>query len=131
MVARRIAAAAVIAAAVALSACGGGGGDAASASASGAQPPGAEPLGEKLGGSVAQLANCGDWDGGPRDRKLATIADIRNQVNRTDTGIDSPPLSDEEALSLFDSECAKPYAKGFRLYVIYARAAGFAPLVRE
>ena len=84
-----------------------------------------------LGGSVAQLANCSDWSGGARDRKLATVADIRNQVNRDDTGIVSPPLSDEEALRLFDDECARPYAKGFRLYVLYARAAGFAPLVRE
>ena len=119
----RVAAAAL---ALALAACGedgdGGSGDAR---------PAAEPLGEKLGGSVAQLANCGDWHGGATDRKLATVADIRNQVNRDDSGIDSPPLSDEEAVKLFDQECAQPYAKGFRLYVIYARAAGFAPLVRE
>ena len=107
---------------MALAGCGGG---------EDPKPAAAEPLGEKLGGSVAQLANCGDWHGGPRDRKLATVADIRRQVNRDDTGIVSPPLSDAEALELFDAECAKPYAKGFRLYVLYARAAGFAPLVRE
>lgn len=114
------AAGAALVAAVALTACGGGG-DA---------EPKAQPLGEKLGGSVAQLASCADWDGGARDRKLATVADIRNQVNRTDTGIDSPPLSDAEAVQLFDQECAQPYSKGFRLYVLYARAAGFGPLVR-
>jgi len=91
----------------------------------------AKPLGESLGGSVAQLANCGDWAGGARDRKLATIADIRNQVNRDDTGIDTPPLSDKEALALFDRACAPAYARGFRLYVLYARAAGFGPLVRK
>jgi hypothetical protein len=90
----------------------------------------AEPLGKKLGGSVAPLANCADWQGGSRERKLATIADIRNQVNRDDSGIESPPLSDDEALKLFDRECAQPYASTFRLYVIYARAAGWATLLR-
>ena len=34
-------------------------------------------------------------------------------------------------MQLFDRECAKRYASGFRLYVIYARAAGWAPLLRE
>ena len=91
----------------------------------------AEPLGKKLGGSVASLANCRDWAGGARERKLATIADIRSQVNRDDTGIETPPLSDAEAMKLFDRECAQPYSRGFRLYVIYARAAGWAPLLRD
>jgi hypothetical protein len=111
----------VLVAALALGACG---------SDEGPKQRFAEPLGQKLGGSVASLANCSDWAGGPRDRKLATIADIRSQVNRDDTGIEAPPLSDDEAMKLFDGECAKPYAKGFRLYVIYARAAGWAPLLR-
>ena len=91
----------------------------------------AKPLGKPLGGSVAPLASCGDWNGGARERKLATIADIRSQVNRTDTGVDSPPLSNSEAMRLFDRECARSYAKSFRLYVIYARAAGWAPLLRD
>jgi hypothetical protein len=99
--------------------------------ACGDEPRKAEPLGKKLGGSVATLVSCGDWAGGPRDRKLATIADIRNQVNRDDTGIETPPLSNSEALRLFDRECAKSYARGFRLYVMYARAAGWAPLLRD
>lgn len=121
MAKRLVCAGTAVAAALAFGACGG--------EQTVAAP--AKPLGKPLGGSVAQLANCGDWDGGARARKLATIRDIRNQVNRDDSGIDSPPLSDEESLKLFDQECAQPYAKGFRLYVIYARAAGFADLVRE
>ena len=92
--------------------------------------PAPRPLGKQLGGSVAPLAECGDWKGGARDRKFATIADIRSQVNRTDTGITSPPLSDAEAMALFDNACAPAYAASFRLYVLYARAAGYAPLRR-
>lgn len=95
------------------------------------EQPDARPLGQVLGGSVAPLVQCSDWTGGARARRLATIADIRNQVSRGDAGIKAPPLSDEEATALFDRACAAPYARGFRLYVIYARAAGFAPLLRE
>ena len=90
-----------------------------------------KPLGDLLAGSVAHLAQCKDWVGGPRDRKLATIEDIRAQVNRRDTGIDAPALSDEEALGLFDRACSNSYAQSFRLYALYARAAAFAPLTRE
>lgn len=115
--------AAALAAAAALGACGSSGGD-------GDEPRRAEPLGPKLGGSVATMAACKHWAGGSRERKLATIADIRNQVSRDDTGIEAPPLSDTEAVALFDGECAQPYAKGFRLYVLYARAAGWAPILR-
>lgn len=116
--ARRQALAAAIGA-LAVSGCGGG-----------EEPPPAEPLGQKLGGSVATMVACKDWAGGPRDRKLATIADIRSQVSRDDTAVKSPPLSDTEAMQLFDRECARSYASGFRLYVLYARAAGWAPLLR-
>ncbi len=88
------------------------------------------PLGELLAGSVAPLAQCKDWVGGERVRKLATIDDIRNQVSRRDTGVSSPALTDDEALGLFDRACENSFAKSFRLYVLYARAAGFAPLTR-
>lgn len=90
----------------------------------------AKPLGEEFGGSVAPLADCDAWNGGTRPRKLATIAAIRNQVSRDDTSVESPPLSDDEALRLFDGECKPSYAGGFRLYVLYSRAAGYAPLLR-
>lgn len=91
----------------------------------------ATPLGPQLGGSVAPLAQCRHWAAGSRPRKLATIADIRSQVSRGDTGIKAPPLSDDEAMALFDRACAPSYARGFRLYVLYARSAGFAPLLRD
>ena len=91
----------------------------------------AEPLGEELGGSVAQLAQCRDWVEGNEAEKLATIADIRGQVSRTDAGLESPPLSDDEAMEVFDNACSHEFAAGFRLYVLYSRAAGFAPLLRD
>ena len=91
----------------------------------------AEPLGEETAGSVAQLAQCRDWNRGNAAEKLATIEDIRSQVNLEDSGFDAPPLSDDEAMELFDNACAASYAQGFRLYILYARGASAAPLVRE
>ena len=91
----------------------------------------AEPLGEETAGSVAQLAQCRDWVRGDEAEKLATIADIRSQVNLQDSGLDAPALSDDEAMELFDGACSAPYAQGFRLYILYARGAAAAPLVRE
>jgi hypothetical protein len=92
---------------------------------------GAEPLGEQTAGSVAQLAQCRDWNRGDEAEKLATIADIRSQVNPQDSGFDAPPLSDQEAMELFEETCKPDYAQGFRLYILYARGAAFAPVVRE
>lgn len=114
--------------------CGSDDDSAAGASAKSGEPvdvSSGEPLGEETAGSVAPLAQCRDWNRGNEADKLATIEDIRSQVNLEDSGIDAPPLSDEEAMELFDGACAAPYAQGFRLYILYARGAGYAPLVRE
>ena len=90
----------------------------------------AEPLGREAAGSVAPLAQCSDWNRGTEAEKLATIEEIRSQVNLESSGVQAPPLSDDEAMELFENACAESFASGFRLYVLYARAAGFAPLTR-
>ena len=128
---RRAFGAAALVAALALggSGCGDDGSPERAATERGAREK-ARPLGEVLAGSVAPLVQCKDWVGGERVRKLATIDDIRNQVSRRDTGVQSNALTDEEALGLFDRACANSYARSFRLYVLYARAAGFIGLER-
>ena len=118
-------------AALLLTGCGAKNDEPAKASAGPAATAPAEPLGEDTAGSVAQLAQCRDWNRGDRAEKLATIDDIRGQVNRSDSGFEAPPLSDAEAMELFNGACAAPYAQGFRLYILYARGAAVAPLVRE
>jgi hypothetical protein len=119
---RVIASSLVIAAVLALGACGGD---------SEPDEPAAEPVGEEIGGSVAPLAQCRDWNGATEAEKLATIEEIRRQVNLEGSGVEAPALSDAEAMSVFDNACAERFAAGFRLYVLYSRAAGFAPLARE
>lgn len=88
----------------------------------------AEPVGQELGGSVAQLVQCRDWAGASEAQMLATIEDIRSQVNREDAGVTTSELSDDEAMEVFDNGCEEARAAGFRLHVMYARAAAFKPL---
>jgi hypothetical protein len=86
-------------------------------------------VGELKAGSVAPLAQCRDWNRGTRAEKLATIADVRSQINLEDAPVEAPPLTDEEAYGLFEDACRPAFAAGFRLYKLYARAAAFSPLL--
>jgi hypothetical protein len=92
---------------------------------------GTEPVGDELAGSVAPLVQCRDWAGATGPEKLATISDIRSEINLEDSEIKIVALTDDEALGLFDRACSESYAAGFRLYSLYARAVGFAALARE
>jgi len=91
----------------------------------------AKPVGDVLAGSVAPLAQCKDWTGGDRDERLATIDEIRRQVNLKDSAVQTPELSDKAAYRVLDSICQRPYAATFRLYKLYARADSFAPFAED
>lgn len=120
-----------------LGGCGSGDGDDGAAAAGDARSDevvdisGTAPVGEMLGGSVAQLVSCRDWKGANEKERLATIADIRSQLAPQDSGIELPELTDEEAEKVFDSSCRPGWAGGFRLYKLYAKAAGFVALKRD
>ena len=85
-----------------------------------------EALGEQRIGSGAQLVQCRDWNQGTREQQLETLHQIKEAINLEDAPVETPELSDEAAVEVFDSTCARGFADGFRLYKIYARAAGFA-----
>ena len=91
---------------------------------------GTEPVGEMTAGSVASLVECRDWNGANDDQRLATIADVRSQINVIDSGIEAPALTDEEATQVFDGACRPAWAQGLRLYKLYARAVGWVELKR-
>ncbi len=120
----RLAVATIVATALALAlgACGGSPEPSADAS------DGADAVGQELGGSVAQLAQCRDWVEGTEAQRLATVEDIRSHVNLEDTGVEASELTDDEAIEVFDNGCDEPAAEGYRLHVMYARAAAFKPL---
>ena len=88
-----------------------------------------QPVGDVRVGSISYLAQCRDWNAGTRAQKLATIADIRNQINTGDAGVENPTLNDEEAYGLFQRACSHDYATAFRLYKLYFRASAYEPVL--
>jgi hypothetical protein len=91
---------------------------------------GTEPVGQMVAGSVAALVTCRDWQGADEGERLATIDDIRRQLAPQDSGIQLPELTDDEAGEVFDNACQIESSGGFRLYKLYAQAAGFVTLKR-
>ncbi len=100
------------------------GGDAAG------QDPPAQAVGEPVGGSVAALAQCRDWNAGTEAEKQATIADIRSSLTPQSQEKSGTSLSDERAYELFEHSCSEEFAQSLQLYKLYARAAAFAPLAQ-
>jgi hypothetical protein len=92
------------------------------------QSSAAHGVGEEVGGSVAPLAQCRDWNAGTEAEKQATIADIRSSLTPQSEEKSGTSLSDERAYALFEHSCAEGFAQSFQLYKLYARAAAFAPL---
>jgi hypothetical protein len=87
----------------------------------GGEPAAPEPFGQKL-----QTATCTDWrEASPQQRQSAvdqlerTVAGPRNEGNT---------LPDEVAYSTLDARCEPDFARGFLLYELYIRAAGFESL---
>jgi hypothetical protein len=97
--------------------------------ATGQEPP-VQAVGEPVGGSVAALAQCRDWNAGTEAEKQATIADIRSSLTPQSQEESGTALSDERAYELFEHSCTEEFAQGFELYKLYARAAAFAPLAK-
>lgn len=89
------------------------------------------PVGEPNQGSVVQFADCDDWRKGSEAAKQATIVELRDQLTLQSDPDAESPLSDERAFEIFESSCAPSYAGSLRLYKLYARAQGFAPLADD
>ena len=74
-----------------------------------------------------RLANCKDWKkAGPSERDA--LVDAVREFAGGPTG--SPAgrgltIPDERAYKLFESYCKRDFARGFKLYKLYGRAAAF------
>lgn len=111
-----LAALAAVAASLALAACGGEGGG-----------PAAAQGGPAINRPV-ELADCTDWKQASVEERLGTIDQIETFAGGPTSleGTRGPVLDDEQAYELMESFCGETYARGFRLYKIYLRAAGFS-----
>ena len=88
----------------------------------------AKGVGDEVGGSVASLAQCRDWNRGTEAEKQATVDDIRSSLTPQSQEEPGTNLSDERAYELFERTCAEDFAQTFQLYKVYAQAAALAPL---
>jgi hypothetical protein len=76
------------------------------------------------------LADCRDWNAGNREERLGTIHGIRDFVGEPVPGTSGrgATLTDDQAYRLFEGWCSNEFARGFKLYKLYARAAAFSGL---
>jgi hypothetical protein len=77
-----------------------------------------------------RYAECSDWRKGTVEQRRGTVVRIREFAGGpvgSSQGIQKGPvLNDGQAYLLLDRYCSKRFARGFRLYILYVRAAAFA-----
>jgi hypothetical protein len=80
-------------------------------------------------GSSIRTANCTDWQKGSVLARRSTVIRLRKFAGGpvgSSAGIkNGPVLTDARAYQLFQSYCANHFARGFKLYKLYERAAAF------
>jgi hypothetical protein len=80
-------------------------------------------------GTSIRSATCTDWERGPVDQRRSTVIRLRKFAGGpigSSAGIQNGPvLNDEQAYELLQSYCANRFARGFKLYKLYERAASF------
>jgi hypothetical protein len=92
-------------------------------------PAKSQSVGKRSAGSVVQFADCNDWNRGTRAEREATVRELRDQLTTQGSRSTRSPLSDERAYKVLQKACtATDYAGSLRLYKLYARVQGFAPL---
>jgi hypothetical protein len=104
-----------------LAGCGGG---------SGTQPQ--VDVGPNVGNPI-NLANCHDWNQSDTAQRLGTLKQLKDFAGGGVLGTSqSAPagrgavLDDKRAYDLLTAACRHQFAAGFRLYLLYQRAASFS-----
>ncbi len=84
-------------------------------------------------GQPISLADCNDWNQANTEQRLGTIQELKGFAGGPVVGnnANSPSgtgavLDDKQAYDLFNRYCAESFARGFKLYKLYERAAAFA-----
>jgi hypothetical protein len=83
-------------------------------------------------GQPINLADCNDWNQANTEQRLGTIHQLKDFASGPIVGnnASSPSgtgsvLDDKDAYDLFNRYCAASFARGFKLYKLYQRAAAF------
>jgi hypothetical protein len=80
-------------------------------------------------GEDVRLANCAHWKRGDVQARYGTIEEIRGFAGSAvgnDNGVGNV-LTADAAYALFQGWCGRRYARSFKLYKLYVRAAAFTP----
>jgi len=79
-----------------------------------------------------ELADCNDWNQASTEDRLGTIGQLQDFASGQVTGGGANPssgtgavLTDQQAYDLMNNYCKNSFARGFKLYKLYERAASF------
>lgn len=84
-----------------------------------------------INGHGLQRADCADWNAGTNAERTAVLGTLRRSVGGATGYGPAVTLSDAAAVTLFDRMCSGPFARGWLLYSLYTRAAGFQSLTPQ
>ena len=94
-------------------------------------------VGPNVGQPIA-LADCHDWQQANVEQRLGTIQQIKDFAGGPVVGNNAsspsgrgPVLGDKQAYDLFNGWCSQSFARGFKLYHLYQRAASFANVPQQ
>ena len=80
-------------------------------------------------GASIRTDNCSDWKRGTVEQRRGTVVQLRQFAGGpvgSSAGIQNGRvLDDDQAYELLQSYCANHFARGFKLYKLYERAAAF------
>ena len=80
-------------------------------------------------GTSIRTANCTDWKRGTVEARRRTVVQLRGFAGGpvgSSNGIQNGPvLDDTRAYKILESYCSNEFARGFKLYKLYERAAVF------
>jgi hypothetical protein len=84
-------------------------------------------------GEPINLADCTDWNEASVEGRLGTVAQIKQFTGGPIAGTDETGnvLDDQKAYDLFENVCSNTYARAFKLYKLYGRAAAFQGYAEE
>jgi hypothetical protein len=84
-------------------------------------------------GQSISVADCNDWKQADTEQRLGTIRELRNFAGGAVVGGSAAQpsgtgavLDDSKAYDLLDNYCKNTFARGFKLYKLYERAASFS-----
>jgi hypothetical protein len=87
--------------------------------------PGSSALGSPDVQTTAREADCTDWNGASVEEQQVIVESIAQFEGGAPTGTPGRTLPDDQAFELFERACEQEYARAFKLYKLYARAAAF------